>query len=99
MEASLAAQVTTSPDVLFQEVGGEALLLDLKGETYFGLDEVGTRIWQLLQDQSSLRSVYETLLGEYQVKPERLESDLLQHLGELAAAGLVRIDAADVTPA
>ena len=38
-----------SDEVLSQEVNGETLLLDLEGESYFGLNEVGTRIWQLLQ--------------------------------------------------
>ncbi len=34
-----------SGEVLQQEVGGEAVLLDLASESYFGLDPVGTRIW------------------------------------------------------
>ncbi|MBT6125779.1 MAG: PqqD family protein, partial [Halieaceae bacterium] len=40
--------VTLSPDVISQEVSGETVLLDLNSEHYFGLDEVGTRIWQLI---------------------------------------------------
>ena len=54
MQPRLADQITVSPEVLFQEVGGEAVLLDLASESYFGLDDVGMRIWQLLQEQGSL---------------------------------------------
>lgn len=89
MPPTLADQVTISRDVLFQQVEGEAVLLDLASETYFGLDEVGTRIWQLLQGHSRLRTVFEILRDEYDVEPERLEQDLLKLIGELADAGLV----------
>jgi len=89
MPPTLADQVTISREVLFQQVEGEAVLLDLASETYFGLDEVGTRIWQLLQGHSRLRTVFESLRDEYDVEPERLEQDLLKLIGELADAGLV----------
>jgi len=89
MKPALTDNVTISHEVLFQEVGGEAVLLDLASESYFGLDDVGTRIWQLLQEHSSLRRVLEIMLHEYEVEPARLEEDLLKHVGELADAGLV----------
>ena len=41
-----ADKIQISPDVLSQEVNGETVLLDLEGESYFGLNEVGTRVWQ-----------------------------------------------------
>lgn len=44
MRPALADRVTISAEVLFQEVGGEAVLLDLKSASCFGLDDVGTRI-------------------------------------------------------
>ena len=89
MKPTIEATAVISPEVLFQEIGGEAVLLDLASERYFGLDAVGTRIWQLLQDQGSLRVVYDRMLDEYDVEPSRLEEDLLNHVGELAEAGLV----------
>ncbi|MFY9973855.1 MAG: PqqD family protein [Chromatiaceae bacterium] len=92
MKPTIEATVTISPEVLFQEIAGEAVLLDLVSERYFGLDEVGTRIWQLLQEQGSLRAVYEKMLDEFDVTPARMEEDLLKHVGELADAGLVTVD-------
>ncbi len=91
LKLRLADQITVSPEVLFQEVGGEAVLLDLKSESYFGLDDVGMRIWQLLQEQDSLRAVFEHMLAEFDVEPVRLKEDLLKHVGELADAGLVTL--------
>lgn len=98
MNPSLSDEVAISPEVLFQEVGGEAVLLDLAGGSYFGLDEVGTRIWQLLQEHSRLRTLYEAMLSEFEVEPARLEEDLLRLVGELADAGLVIVNADVPTP-
>ena len=36
-----------SPQILFQKLGNEAVILHLQSEEYFGLDEVGTRIWEV----------------------------------------------------
>ena len=80
-----------SNEVLAQEVSGETVLLDLEGECYFGLNEVGTRIWQLLQSESSVGEALDTLSGEYDVSRDQLESDLGRLLDKLTEAGLVTL--------
>ena len=84
-------RIEISSEVLEQEVSGETVLLDLASESYFGLDSVGTRIWQLLQEQSELELVYESMLSEYDVEAEQLEADLVELIGKLEDAGLVKI--------
>ena len=88
---SLQQKVTISKEVLSQEVDGETVLLDLKSESYFGLDEVGTRIWQLLNEGSDLRSVFDTLLNEYEVDEKQLDKDLQDHLAQLVEAELISL--------
>ena len=88
---TLDDQVQCSGEVLVQEVGGEAVLLDLSSERYFGLDPIGTRIWQLLADAPSLQQVHATLCGEFDAPAERIQADLLALVQELAVAGLVEI--------
>lgn len=89
---SLQQKVTISPEVLSQEVDGETVLLDLQSESYFGLDEVGTRIWQLLNETSNLQTVFDTLLDEYDVDEQQLDKDLQDHVARLIEAGLVSLD-------
>lgn len=93
-------EISISPDVLFQEISGEAVLLDLSSENYFGLDTVGTRIWQLLNEGQNVAGIVATLLCEYEVERERLEADVSNLLDRLQQAGLVRIGpAGDDRPA
>jgi hypothetical protein len=66
------------PEVVYtQEIGEETILLDTQGGHYFSLDPVGARMWKLIRQHGALRPAYQTLLAEYDVAPEQLETDLL----------------------
>ena len=86
---SLRDSFRASRDVVVRELDGEAVLLDLAHGTYFGLDEVGTRVWQLLTEHMRLESVFAAMLEEYDVAPATLERDLIDLVGELTANGLL----------
>jgi len=81
--------INIAPDVIFREIGGEAVILNLKTERYLGLDEVGTRIWKVLQASGSVESTFKTLLEEYDVEPSHLERDLNEFIDQLIENGLV----------
>ena len=88
---NLKQSVKLSPDALFQEVSGETVIMDMASETYFGLDAVGTRVWQLMQVHNQLQQVFDTMLQEYEVEPAALEQDLANLLLKLEEAGLVTL--------
>ena len=81
-------------NVVSRELEGEAVILNLETGTYFGLNEVGTRAWALIQEHQSLRKVFEGLQQEFEVTPATLEGDLLRTVEELRAKGLVTISQA-----
>jgi hypothetical protein len=87
----LKLRAQLSPEALFQEIGGEAVILDLASSTYFGLDQVGARLWQLLQDDPDVAAACACLLQEYEVEAERLEKDINALLQQLAEARLVTL--------
>ena len=90
---NLNQTIALSPDVISQEVSGETVLLDLESENYFGLDEVGTRIWQLIKETNELQLIFDTLLKEYDVSEEKLQLDLTTLLTEIEGMGLVKLEA------
>ena len=83
--------IEVSKDLLCQEVSGETVLLDLNSESYFGLDGVGTRIWQLLQERANVKKIYDTLFQEYDVESEQLKKDIEEILTKLDEAGLITL--------
>jgi hypothetical protein len=89
MEISLNSRVQIQDDVLFQELQGEAVLLNLKTGVYLGLNQIGTRIWQLLQQDGTLNTVLEAILQEYDVTREKCAQDLLDLVGQMEKQGLL----------
>ena len=81
-----------STEVLSQEVNGETVLLDLEGESsFFGLNEVGTRIWQLLQSEKTIAETLTALYDEYDVSQEQLATDVNELLAKLTKANLINL--------
>jgi Coenzyme PQQ synthesis protein D (PqqD) len=83
------AGVRIAPAIVFQEVEGEVVLLDLEADRYYSLDEVGTRCWQLLVEHGDWESVVAAMLAEFDVEEATLRSDLAAFRERLQGAGLV----------
>jgi hypothetical protein len=90
--ANLASRITIPDDVLFRDLEGEAVILSTESGKYYGLDEVGTRMWNLLSQHGQVEPVYQALLAEYDVPEDRLQQDLLDLVDKLAAEGLLQVD-------
>jgi hypothetical protein len=91
MFTSFPTRAQIAPHVLFQELDGEAVLLDLATERYYGLNDVGTRMWQLLAQLGDTRAVREQLRQEYAAPAETLDQDLLALISNLVDAGLLNV--------
>jgi hypothetical protein len=74
-----------SPNAVARRVGDETVILHLGSGTYFGLEGVGARAWQLLGEEKSLNEICDVLLDEYEVARQDLKRDvetLIKHLLE-----------------
>ncbi len=78
--------------VLFEDLNGEAVLLNRQDGQYYGLDEVGSRIWTLLVERHKVEAVFQVMLDEYSVDAETLQQDLLDLIEVLAARKLVVVE-------
>jgi Coenzyme PQQ synthesis protein D (PqqD) len=85
------ALLVASEDQISSEVAGESVILDLKSGTYFGLDEVGKRVWELIQTPRYFADLLKTLCSEYAVSPEVCERDLIVLLQALYTAKLIQV--------
>jgi hypothetical protein len=92
MSITFTDRVRVSPDVLMSAMEGESVLLNLQSETYFGLDEVGTRMWNALTGAESIQAAFDVLAAEYEVEPNQLRHDLEELLTRLTGEGLLKIE-------
>ena len=80
-------------DVVFRILGDEAVILNLSTGIYFGLDTVGTRMWQLISEYGSTEKAREALLAEYEVEEGQLRQDLDLLIQQLIDKGLLITEA------
>jgi Coenzyme PQQ synthesis protein D (PqqD) len=86
-------------DVMFRILGDEAVILNVASGVYFGLDSVGTRMWQLMSEHGSTDKVIEALVDEYEVEEAQVRQDLDNLIRQLSDKGLVITDATETSPA
>jgi hypothetical protein len=83
--------VTVTQVQISCEVNGEAVILHFDSGNYFGLNDVGTLVWRMIDQPRSVRELRDAILREYEVEPEQCERDLLDLLGELRECGLIEV--------
>jgi hypothetical protein len=88
---SVDSVVIAAPEQVSCDLAGEAAILNLKSGVYFGLNPIGARIWELIQEPKGAKEIVLSLLDEYDVEPERCEADVMQLLGDLSEHGLIEV--------
>ncbi|MFZ2063751.1 MAG: PqqD family protein [Candidatus Binatus sp.] len=88
-------KIEISKDVIWRELSGEVVMLDLASQQYFGLTGTGSEMWQLIVEHGSSNSVIDRMLARYDVDPARLRADFDQLVNQLAAKGMLRISRGD----
>lgn len=88
---NMTDKVNIPAQVMARQVGDETVILDLASGTYFGLDPIGARIWQLMGDGKSLSEILDIMLDEYDVTREAMEHDLIKLAEELLTQKLIAL--------
>ena len=88
---NLHSIVVATSDQVSCPLGGESAVLNLKNSVYYGLDPLGTRIWDLLREPRSVCDMRDALLSEYAVDAEQCEQHLLDFLKGMLGEGLIDV--------
>ena len=92
MSISLTDRVKVPDDVMISGLQDESVLLNLDSERYYGLDDVGTRMFSVLTTSDSVQTAWERLKTEYDVDHEVLRQDLISLVDSLLEQGLIEVD-------
>jgi Coenzyme PQQ synthesis protein D (PqqD) len=91
MTISDSSVVVVARDQVSCDLAGEAAILNVKSGVYYGLDPVGARIWNLMQEPRAVVEIQNAITDEYDVEPERCARDLASLLQKLLAEGLIEV--------
>ena len=86
---SMLSKVLQAKGQVSCDMAGETAILSVRSGIYYGLDTVGARIWELIEQPRTLQEIRDTLVKEYDVESVRCETDLLAILQQLQAEGLI----------
>jgi hypothetical protein len=90
-DISTSSIVVAAKDQVSSDLAGETVLLSMQSAMYYGLDQVGSRIWELVREPIRVSDLRDAITREYDVEPERCEADVLGFLRELAVKGLIEV--------
>ena len=86
---SMASQVQIPKSIAVHDLQGELLLLNTTTGVCISLDPMGSRMWQLIQEQHALHKVLDALVHEYEVTEAQCEQDLLSYVAQMLEDGFV----------
>ena len=86
---NLDTRLNIPPQVMSRLVGDETVLLDLESGIYFGLENVGQRIWQCVSDGKSLAETIDVIVAEYDVDMAQARKDVIDFEKTLVERGLL----------
>ena len=82
-------QLAISADTMYSDLDGETVILETSRGEYFSVDEVGSRIWVLLEHKLPVGEIVQQLLEEFDVDPNRCRREVTAFLQELLDNKLV----------
>ncbi len=84
--------IQRKPDLLYNEIDGEVVMLNIENSEYYGMDQVGSRIWELLEKPVSMKQLISRLTKEYEVNEQQCTEDILTFLQDLIGKNLILTD-------
>ena len=86
--------IARSPNQVTCEMLNELLILQTASGRYYGLNELGSRAWALLEQPRRMAEIRDALLAEYEVDRETCTRDLVSLFEKLASKQLIEVDPA-----
>jgi hypothetical protein len=84
--------LTRCADKISTGLEEETVILDIASGNYSGLDQVGTTIWNLIEEPRSFRDICQKIMAEFDVKEDVCRKDLVTFLNELAENKLITVE-------
>lgn len=90
---NIDSTVSQIEDIVASDIDNEKVMMSIEKGQYFGLEPVGSRIWEMIESPVTVSDLIKTLLGQFDVDRETCEQDVLAFLGELDDAGIIQVHA------
>ena len=83
--------IRRSEELVASDLEGETVMMSVQSGMYYGLDSIGSHVWQLIEQPRSVSELCDILLAEYAVEREQCERDVIALLNEMRGEGIVDV--------
>ena len=87
---TLNTSLTRDPDLVCAEMDGDLVMMSIENGEYYGIGGVGTRIWELLDQPTTIQRLVETIKTEFDIQEDRCRDDVLSFSEKLFELGLIK---------
>jgi hypothetical protein len=91
MSITVDSVVMATKEQVSADLRGEAVVLDLTKNMYYGLDEVAARVWHLIRDPRTVSDIRDVIVSEYEIDKHACQRDLIEFLDRLLNEGLIEV--------
>lgn len=87
-----STRIRRNPDIIFNKIEDEVVMLSFEKGEYYGLDKTGSVIWTLLEKEMTFQELIESILLFFEITEEQCEKDTLEFLYDLHSRKLLLIE-------
>ena len=91
MAINLNSVVSRNPQIISSKMDNEVVMMSVEKGNYYGLNQVGSEIWEKLNEPLTVTDLCSKLLIEYNVEREQCERDVMPYLEKLVEEGLILV--------
>lgn len=88
---TLLSVVQCNTNILVSNIDNEVVMMSIENNQYYGLNNIGSRIWQLIQQPVGVEKIVDCLYNEYDVDKTECEKDVCDYLEQLISKNLITI--------
>ena len=88
---STQSMVNRIEDIVASDIDGETVMMSVEKGKYYGLDFIGSRVWELIEKPIRVSELIDALLLKYDIDRETCERDVLAFLEELQKDGILMV--------
>lgn len=88
---TIKSKIKAIDDHVSCDMAEEAVVLNVKNGVYYGLDEIGARVWKLALSETTIEQVVDAITSEYDVGKEQCTKDMIEFFTNMEAYGLIEV--------
>ncbi|MEY8197633.1 MAG: lasso peptide biosynthesis PqqD family chaperone [Colwellia sp.] len=90
-ELTLTHKLSRTSSAVASELDNEVVMMSIEQGEYYGLGQVGSQLWRLMEQPTSVQHIIEQLMAQYDVSFEQCQQDVTPFLTQLHHKGLIHI--------